>query len=434
MNDPRGVIPVDLGSGRTGRLYLVRFDKHGTSTSPENLAAFLAEASSAHDAFVFSHGWNNDYDIAVGAYKQFIAGYVREAPCASTPALLGVIWPATTFVFPWESGPVIAAAPPPTPQEALVDLVDDDATRDQLAPLLGDGTHEVDLAASAEAAKLVASVEEYFGDEADGSTPVGAQVEDLWRALGAQAARPSGDDERWGTAGAGKQAGPAAAALTLDPRVLIRMMSVWKMKARAGVIGARGVGPILRRLLSGQDGPRVHLTGHSFGARVVLSAISYGADAPERAARSILLLQPAVNRWCFAPDLSAGMPQASGPGGYAPALSRVELPVLTTYSDRDIPLHEVFHRVMGVAHFGEPAIAGGTNTFGALGGYGPNEGLGPLAVQVKPGATYPLAGGGPVRIVALNGGRDAAGHAAISGHGAVNNPTMWHALRCLVGA
>ena len=53
-------------------------------------------------------------------------------------------------------------------------------------------------------------------------------------------------------------------------REVLRTMSYYEMKNRAGVVGQNGLGPLLASL-SGPDGPpRIHLMGHSFGARLVV--------------------------------------------------------------------------------------------------------------------------------------------------------------------
>jgi hypothetical protein len=175
---------------------------------------------------------------------------------------------------------------------------------------------------------------------------------------------------------------------------------------------------------------RLHLVGHSFGARVVLSALASGD--PARRAHSMLLLQAAVNRWCFAPDV-AGTGRV---GGYHAVLERVEKPVLTTFSSHDEPLTKYFHLAMQGGHLGEPDIAGigDTDLYGALGGFGP-AGLGELC-EGQPAAipdrdSYDIAG--HRRVIAIDGGAEIDGKPAISGHGDVSNPTTWWALHCLTG-
>jgi len=49
----------------------------------------------------------------------------------------------------------------------------------------------------------------------------------------------------------------------------LRVATFWKMKARAGQVGRSGLGPLLEQLHLAAPTVRVHLIGHSFGARLV---------------------------------------------------------------------------------------------------------------------------------------------------------------------
>ena len=73
--------------------------------------------------------------------------------------------------------------------------------------------------------------------------------------------------------------------------------------------GRRGVKDLLHAMLKTsvrappQTGVRIHLVGHSFGCRVLLTACSLvraSADPPPLP-HSILLIQPAISRWAFSP-------------------------------------------------------------------------------------------------------------------------------------
>jgi pimeloyl-ACP methyl ester carboxylesterase len=204
---------------------------------------------------------------------------------------------------------------------------------------------------------------------------------------------------------------------------------MWKMKSRAGTVGAKGVSQLVRAVLE-HDDTRLHLVGHSYGARVVLASLVTG-DAPPNKAHSVLLLQPAINRWCFATDVAG----RGFKGGFNPALDRVRQPVVTTFSSHDSPLTKFFHlAAVGRKHLGEPDIAavGNTELYGALGGFGP-AGLGNLAATEKalpPGTQrYDLDAGR--RVIAVNGGVNLDGKPAISNHGDISNPVTWWAMHCL---
>src|SRR5206468_768777 len=61
---------------------------------------------------------------------------------------------------------------------------------------------------------------------------------------------------------------------------LFRTFSFWTMKARAAIVGENGVSPVLvkvKKALKQHNLPvRIHLLGHSFGAKLVTAAV-YGA-------------------------------------------------------------------------------------------------------------------------------------------------------------
>ncbi|WP_217915890.1 hypothetical protein [Miltoncostaea marina] len=432
---------LPIGGGATADLYLLRFDADGRPASPRTTEHFLGAAAAATDVFLVAHGWNNVFATALDRYRRFAAGYIEQrrryglpAPPGYRPVLAGVIWPSTSFVMPWEAGPAIAAAPDPEGGDAreaeemlrLVGTSLDEEGRAELGELV-DGATALDDADARRAAALVSRA--LAGEDDDDEGPPRPAPEDLlasWLLVEGDAA-PPGDGEDFGTVGAGAGAAPVAAGgAALDPRTLLRLGSLWTMKARAGRVGARGVARLVEAILGG--GPaRLHLAGHSFGARVVLSALARAAAA--RPAHCALLLQPAVNRWCFA----GALPGAAGAGGYRPVLDRVAMPVVTTWSRHDEPLHRFFHLAIRSGHVGEPDIAaiGDTDLYGALGGYGP-AGLGDDELARSPARAptdaYDLSRG---RVVAVDGSVAIDGAPAIGGHGDISGPPTWWALHSL---
>jgi pimeloyl-ACP methyl ester carboxylesterase len=198
------------------------------------------------------------------------------------------------------------------------------------------------------------------------------------------------------------------------------------MKDRAGRVGSAGVGPLLRDLLGASPSIKSHLVGHSYGCKVVLSAIASAPPLAAGAVTSVLLLQPAVNFWCFAGNV-AGEGFA---GGYHRVAAAVKQPLLSTFSSHDFALRRTFHLVLTRrADLGEVKVAGliEPDRYGALGGWGP-RGCPPPLGQVVPmpaaGAAYPaLAPGGP-HVIALDGEHTIGSHGDV-----VTAHTAWALLQ-----
>jgi hypothetical protein len=208
-----------------------------------------------------------------------------------------------------------------------------------------------------------------------------------------------------------------------DPRWILRIGSVLMMKDRAGVVGASGVGPWLFAPLAAIDGVRVHGVGHSFGTKVMLSALC--ANASTRL-RSLLLLQGAVNHYCFADSVD----RRGTPGGYRGALDQVSMPIVTTRSDADRELRACFHlAIRRSARVEDGRNAGIFDTYYALGGYGP-EGVRPdTRIDIDlllPNIPYSAVAG--ARVVSVNGS-----NGLIKNHGDVDNEATAWAHAELVG-
>ncbi|GAA2515833.1 hypothetical protein [Pilimelia columellifera] len=437
---------LSLPDGGAAPLYLLRYDASGGLSSPQTAQRLREDAAAgATDVFLFSHGWNNVFGQALTRYRSFIAGYLAQrvelglpTPSPYRPLLVGLVWPSASFLRPGEEGPQIAAAGPDDPAaladafhtERMLQFVTEDLDARGAAELseLVDGTQRLPEPQARRAVEIVRDAFAAGGDEAGAvAAPTVAGLLDSWARLDG-VDKPVAEAETFGTAAVGAAtAGAATAQLQpdaagigfFDPRTILRTATVWKMKGRAGAVGAHGVAPLVSDLLNGSSA-RLHLIGHSFGARLLLSALT--AAQVSRPARSMLLLQAAINRWCFAGDV-AGTGRA---GGYRPTLARVEQPVLATLTSHDDALRKVFHLVMRGDHLGEPDIAafGDEERYGALGGYGPAGAAGAVTLPIlDPGQPYALPP--DAEVVAIDGSR------TLGGHGDVSNPSTWWLLHQL---
>lgn len=449
---------VDLGNGTSAPWYIVPFDKHGMCTAPKTRANVVAEAASGKytDVFIFSHGWNNDWDAASSRYHRFIDGYLKmrrdhglPMPAGYLPLLVGVFWPSTALVMPWEKAPKFAGADPDLALHASgidQETREIESVADAIAPEHRARFYELArkgaLLSAGEALDLAAIVLPVYNDATHAEDDSGDQTStrltandlvDVWAAAAKDNVRTRGaDDDGFFEAPAAGAAAPQAAGWLdkLDPRNIVRTVTVYQMKDRAGTVGAKGVGPLLREIVDGKPpATRVHLVGHSYGAKVVLSAVC--AKDPGIHVNSILLLQPAINGWCFASNVD----NRGYSGGYSKALALTDVPILTTFTKNDAPLTKFFHLAvrrsddlgeLKVAMAGRPKPP---SNFAALGGFGP-QGLSDAECRFitlkRVGEPYDLTK--PEKVIALNGDE------GIEGHGNVEVPWTFWALYSQVAA
>jgi len=423
--------------------FVLPFDKRGLCEAPATRARVLEEVATGRytDIFVFSHGWNNDWPGAVKSYRHFIDGFMAMVqqrqlalPGPFRPLLIGIHWPSAALTFGDEDAPAMAAETGAAHDQAIADA---DARLRDLADALPVSAaarfyellqrQQLTASEALELAQLVAPLYANADDElAEDATLNAADLVAAWRQLSGPPSRPIGE---FGVAGGGVAVPGAASTLSFDPRLIVRGLTVYQMKDRAGTVGAHGVGPLLRDLLATSKA-RVHGAGHSYGCRVLLSAICCGDTWP-RPLHSLLLIQGALSHLAFAADVTG----KERPGGYRRALDRVFRPLLCTFSQRDAALHRFFHLFlrrdrdlgeMQIAAAGEPP-----SRFAALGGYGPRSSGERLinvldAAAIDAGARYDLSSLIPII------GIDAT--ATVSEHGDFSNLSTYWMLYNLVTA
>jgi hypothetical protein len=412
--------------GQAFPYYIIPFDKDGECEGPLTRQHLIDAAASYTDIFVFSHGWNNDWTAATERYEHFMNGFMQlrrerglAMPAGYRPLLVGIFWPSQALSwFESETGPDIAAADPASQDEAVqttAATVRDIA--DMLAPPARGRFYELvqapqlDAAGARELAAILAGLTTADDEGVRADAP---SADDLLAAA-AVMEEPEPDLDEVGTVGGDIDTLSAAGGVLsfLDPRNLLKPFTVWQMKDRAGVVGARGVAPLIEQLLA-RSQARLHLLGHSYGCKVVMTALCKPASLP-RPAESALLLQPAVSQYAFA----ARVPERNVPGGFHRALARVSRPIVATFSPHDVALRRMFHlAVRRHDDLGElQAAAGAPPTFGALGGFGPQASNATVLPMAAPGGAYDLAG--KERIIGVDGTH------TIKGHGDVSQPGTW---------
>ncbi|WP_306319405.1 MULTISPECIES: serine-threonine protein kinase [unclassified Streptomyces] len=353
------------------------FDADG-DPNVRQLAKVLREAPRVHDLVVFAHGWNNDHSIATRLYDRFFAPFPALAADA-TVGYVGVFWPSMRFTdepIPDFDPAAARAAAAKAPRTTL-----DKGTRHALAEVFPRGAPVVDLIARRlEEQPDAASAFDEFGGlvrQLVGVSPSAATA-DLTED-GGQHSTPAmlHEDTRSVclefASALETAAGPGAAASLRLPgglekawrgaHELLRQATYFAMKRRAGKVGQTGLGPALGRIAEEAPGVRVHLVGHSFGARLVSFALA-GLPKAARNVKSVTLLQGAFSHYAFAPRgaLNGRQARVDGPmvacfSRYDTALS-VMYPLASRLAGDDRELRDLGERWGALGHDGFKEVAG----------------------------------------------------------------------------
>jgi hypothetical protein len=329
------------------RYYEVTFDESGNVTADDGFAGAV-RSGGIEELFVFSHGWNNSRESAQQLYQRMfgeLAGMLGKHLPRS--AAVGVFWPS--LLFPGDD-PAAAAPPASTSGDAPA----------RKAP---------QITAQASGAELAAALAPAFPDKLDQLNEIGtlldtqpqdpAALTRFHELAGGLVTTPNpGGPEDAGmeavkTGNTAAVFGHAAAmskmpannaegifnpfsALWNGAREVLRTLSYYEMKNRAGVIGKQGLGPLLAGLsMPNGQRPREHLMGHSFGARLVASSLAGLPDSMTGTVspvKSLMLVQGAFSHFAFADHLPM---DPTTVGALATVKDRVDGPLLATHSLAD---------------------------------------------------------------------------------------------------
>lgn len=380
---------VGIGVGPYAEL---TFDTEGDVGRGTQAAVARIEAT---DLLVFAHGWNSDRSAATRLYKRFFAPFPKLVGPGVRLGYVGVVWPSIRFSdepIPDFEGlgalaePGFGVALDPGTRQALGEFWPGRREElDRVAELLEErpeseaafiefgalvrelaGVDAVDAvdAVAAFGGPSVVSVPAVFTDD------VVEVCRALTRALVEAGAPPGGPGP-----GSGERAlgvGGGLRPLWNGAKELLRQATYYKMKKRAGVVGERGLGPVLTELAHRRPGLRIHLIGHSFGARLVSFSLRAVPDG-DRHVASLTLLQGAFSHYAFAERL----PHDRSRGGALGGLQRkVAGPVVACHSPHDTSLR-VFYPMASRMAGDSAGLLGFDERWGAIGHDG---------VQAVPGA------------------------------------------------
>ncbi|MFD9240976.1 serine-threonine protein kinase [Streptomyces sp. NPDC059556] len=364
----------------------ITFDKEGDGPAGQPAALAALARQGLTDLVVFAHGWNSSPAGATRLCSDFFAPFPGLLAPGVEAGYAGVIWPS--MMFTGEQVPDYRALVTVLPEKEPV--------LDRLTELLA--TAPADEAAFAEFGALLRELTDVAAD-GDGRAGAAGPREQLPAFLVADplevcalftealeadagAAEDSGPNEGLGPA---EGFGPGLGRYWKGAREVLRQATYYVMKKRAGRVGESGLGPLLGEVARAAPRVRVHLVGHSMGARLVAYALK-GLPPGARPVASVTLLQGAFSHYAFATRL----PHDPGRAGALRDLqNRVRGPVVACYSRHDTALGVFYPLASRLA--GDAASL--TGAAGLLGSDDPRwAAIGHDGVQAVPGTVVrPLA-------------------------------------------
>ena len=370
------------------------------------------------DLFVFAHGWNNGVDSARDLYQAMFSELAGQLGAhRSTSAAVGVIWPS--LLLP-DDDPATAPPEPSTGAQLAAALApafpDQSRQLDTIGKLLDDKPQDPNKLTEFHtlASELVTT--DPLGAEDAGEAAV--MRTDTLTALGhAAAMAPAAPGDAQGI-------GNPFASLWSGAREVLRTLSYYEMKNRAGVVGKNGLGPLMAALAGP---PRIHLIGHSFGARLVaytlagLPAHFTGQASP---IKSLTLIQGAFSHFTFASPLPIDPGRSGGLAGHG---NRVDGPLLATFTAGDRAVGWWYPAASMLAREDSQAASDLVYRWGAMGHDGAQN-VNAAKLPLSPvGFAYPFAKGSWINLdgnkIIIHGSLPSGAHSDI-----VHPETAWASL------
>ena len=324
--------------------WTLTFDEEGGPVDPDGLVQFRSEVKRLNlsDLFVFSHGWNNDQQTARRLYENFfgeISKILSERDPISRVRIgtAGVFWPS--IMWPDDSlddagGAASISEPPGDLGSEMKKVFKEGAQQAAIDRLMIALQSEPQTYATVDAVvgdlKRLLSDQPSMPESHDLERRAAAANSGQWKQIldGLAETMPAENSEG-GAAGLADALG----RLWRGAKAALRVVTYWQMKARGGVVGKNGLAPLMNQLCVDFPTLRLHLLGHSFGARLVsftLPALDTG-NSPS-AVKSLFLIQGAFSHFAFADSLPF---DPTRKGDLAGMSDRVDGPLLTTFSAFD---------------------------------------------------------------------------------------------------
>ncbi len=373
----------------------LRFDAKGKLTS----GSLPTPPAGATDLVILSHGWNNDDKDSRDLYDPWSEGIrTRLAGTGREPWILCVRWPskkfnvkddaplATAFVGGAQS---VGGAP------AVSETASAIATVEELRELF---TEPAEITLLDEAARLAPTITAdsaarlQFVETLRALAPEESQAEDaatgiqegyflhlppseLISAMKVPVPEPEDDAMLAGAAPQNMFIGGAANAVLQWPGRIGNYLTVFTMKTRAGIVGEKGLAPLLPKLAAQPGIQRITLVGHSFGARLLTATVAAAASEVHAKIHALCLFQAAFSHNAFSEKKNGGFRKIIDQG-----IPKVPIRITHTIADRANAV--AYPLAMRISQDSMMSFGGANDRFGALGANG--------AVQMNPGEAHSI--------------------------------------------
>ena len=364
-------------------------------TSAIEAAVNEAGANKLTDLFVVSHGWNNDKAEARELYNELFTNIAallpNHGPLSNRKfAIVGVLWPSKKFadadlipsggaVSIGNGGQDVAAPALKAKLESLKGTFDkpDTAALDK-AKALVDGLDDSESKQKEFVEAIRSVLPNNPSDARDDASdkffthPAATLLKKLALPSTFPVATTGGttfglsmENATGSAAGLGDLfSGMKAAAWRL-----LNYATYYQMKERAGVVG-KGLNDVLKSVRQSRPDLRIHLIGHSFGARVVTAAV----DGPaELKPASMCLLQGAFSHNGFTEKFDG---RTDGFFRKVVSQSKVNGPIVATYTVNDRAVGIAYPIASRISFDNRSALGDKNDVFGGIGRNG--------AVNMKP--------------------------------------------------
>ena len=378
----------------------IEFDKKARLVDADQALALdsFIQTGGVTDVLVLAHGWNNDEAQAMLLYKNLLSSIAKEADdgfSARTVAAVGVFWPSKKFAEADLISGGAAAFGDDLPADALIaqlesmrvvaETDEDDATIDrliELVPILEDKKSArvefgekvrtllgTDIADDVELAdEIPTTLFMMAGDQMLEELGMARDEEADVVAPGGIASVGAIDDADGDPMGGIAGLGSFFSGIRSGAGNALNMITYYKMKARAGVVGRKGLAPVLREVKEDAPSIRIHLVGHSFGGRLVAAtALGESSTATVLPIDSMTLLQAAFSHNGFARDWDGTK------DGYFRDVyetERISGPTVVTYTPNDQANRVAYPLASRLARQTAAAFGDANDKFGAIGANG----------------------------------------------------------------